>query len=126
MRRLSNSIEDIREIEEIRLNFPLEVVKVYWDYDPETGEFFNFTRMKVKNSNVGSRYLQIQIPYRGHKFNFYAQRLAVLFMTGKLPPENMDVDHINGLKKDNRWCNLRVVTRSDNMLNLPGRKKSAS
>lgn len=45
-------------------------------------------------------------------------------------PEGMVVDHINRNKMDNRKCNLRIVSFSDNMLNVSdqsreNRKKSA-
>lgn len=51
-----------------------------------------------------------------------ANRMAYLYMTGENPPENMDVDHINLDKADNRWANLRLANRSQN--NANSRKRS--
>jgi len=45
----------------------------------------------------------------------YAHRLAFQFMTGR-PPVGQ-VDHINGDRADNRWCNLRDVSQHINLLN---------
>lgn len=36
-------------------------------------------------------------------------------MTSSLPRNH--VDHINGIRSDNRWCNLREATRQENMCN---------
>lgn len=47
-----------------------------------------------------------------------AHRLAFLYMTGAMPPEGVDVDHMNGVRNDNRWANLRQLSRSENMQNL--------
>lgn len=46
-----------------------------------------------------------------------AHRLAFVFMQGALPDYKLDVDHINGNRLDNRWENLRVVSRQVNIQN---------
>ena len=39
---------------------------------------------------------------------YFTHRLAFLYMTGSIPKE---VDHINHVKPDNRWKNLRAANR---------------
>lgn len=45
---------------------------------------------------------------------YYAHRIIWRMMQGEIPN---DIDHINGVRSDNRWGNLREVTRSENLRN---------
>jgi hypothetical protein len=44
-------------------------------------------------------------------------------MTGELPKEQ--VDHINGIKDDNRWINLRGATNGENQQNRKNQKNKS-
>ena len=54
----------------------------------------------------------------------YAHRIAYLFITGNWPEK--DIDHINGIRDDNRWENLRVVNCQENSKNQKIRKNNTS
>ena len=87
------------------------------NYNPETGIFtWISARPKIRIGNIAGGlcdkgYIKIKID--GKKY--FAHRLAWLYMTGELP-EN-DIDHINLIRNDNRFCNLRKATRSQNQGN---------
>lgn len=66
-----------------------------------------------------SGYLAGEILWEGH----LAHRVAVAMSTGEWPKE---VDHINGVKTDNRLVNLRVVDRKGNSRNRPRQRNSTT
>ena len=55
----------------------------------------------------------LRLRYKGDMES--AHRLAFLAMLGRWPEG--DVDHINGIRHDNRWANLREGSGSANMQN---------
>lgn len=102
------------------------------EYEPETGVF----RWKVKRNICGGKVAPGVAAGTRHKdgytvINFSgrmwrAHRLAWLFMTGEVPAKGLEIDHINGDRADNRWSNLRSVTRQQNNYNLGISKRNVS
>jgi hypothetical protein len=96
------------------------------DYNKYTGVFTwkNIKRNTIiKNGDVAgcktkSGYIHILINKKSYK----AHRLAWIFLYGNIPDE-MEIDHINGIRDDNKICNLRLATRSQNGFN---RKKQCN
>ena len=85
-------------------------------YNPETGVFIKnaltkHQKERLAGTNKGSPYTRICINHR----IYMAHRLAWYYMTGS--PPDMLIDHINGDKRDNRFCNLRLADYSQNMMN---------
>lgn len=100
-------------------------LKELLNYDPETGIFTRLTYGKgnfyigsVAGGRTKNRYIAINLD----KKIYLAHRLAHLYMTGKLPKDQ--IDHINNIRDDNRWCNLREATRAENMTNRGPNKNS--
>ena len=98
------------------------------EYNPETGEFRWRVQTRVRRidrvvgttNDSGHRVVWLGTArYRLH-------RLAWLLMTGTWPPEGMDIDHVNMNPGDNRWANLRLATRSQNLMNTTERSDNKS
>ena len=62
-------------------------------------------------------YLDVRI----NKKLYRVHRIIWIMMYGYMPTK--DIDHLNGERADNRLCNLREVSRGDNMHNLRGATK---
>ncbi len=55
---------------------------------------------------------------------YRAHRVIWAMITGAWPPE--EIDHVNGIRDDNRIENLRAVTRAENMRNAAFRSNNTS
>jgi hypothetical protein len=115
-------MSDLREPPLVTRERVLEVL----DYDPGTGVFTwkvdtggRIKKGAIAGSTSSNGYRQIRVDLR----RYQAHRLAWLAMTGAFPPE--EIDHINGVRADNRWANLRAATRSQNCANyIPPRRRN--
>lgn len=87
------------------------------NYNPETGDLtWKVSRRKCRaGAVVGTRtpegYVATGLGGRAQM----AHRVAWMLMTGEMPPAR--VDHINGNRSDNRWCNLRAASDHENAWN---------
>lgn len=117
-----------------RKNTPItvELVKECFSYNPMTGSLIwnirkdrdqswnsRYANKEALNAKNGRGYLSGTIhgkPYRKH-------RIIWLWMTGEHPKY---IDHINHDKTDNRWCNLRNVSKQENEKNIPMHKSNTS
>ena len=95
-----------------------ERLKELFYYSPQFGIFVwkkdSGQRAKsgsIAGTTLANRYISIKIY---GKCNL-AHRLAFLYMTGEFPKNQGD--HINGVRSDNRWNNLRDVTPTENSKN---------
>lgn len=90
-------------------------------YEPETGVFrWRVGRPGCRAGDECGRvsawgYTEIGIDGKLRRAN----RLAVLYMTGQWP--DGVVDHINRVRNDDRWENLRAATHQQNCFNGPAR-----
>ena len=120
--RLDNRIENIavhdRSQEAIKgSKMTLERFKELLHYEPETGHFTWRINSPVATPGFraggghGLGYRSIGLDYK----KYLEHILAWFYMTGEWPQG--EVDHANGDKADNRWCNLRIATRSQNGYN---------
>jgi hypothetical protein len=95
-------------------------------YDPETGEFrWRLGRPKAKAGALAGTVNLAGYRVIGVDGRLYlAHRLAWLIERGKWPAH--EIDHENGTRSDNRWCNLRPATHAENWRNRPRQSNNRS
>lgn len=97
-----------------------EYLHTYLKYNPDTGKFIWIDRPKFAN-NVKIGMEAGSLNFKGYRVQgikgnkYYQHRLAWLYVYGNFPGN--EIDHINGIRDDNRICNLREVTSSQNNWN---------
>lgn len=121
----------------------VEILRKLIDYDPRTGVarwkprpesmFSCGARTPAQKANAwnarfaGSELSWVLTGYRAAEIDgatYLVHRLVWKIMTGEEPPEF--IDHINGVRDDNRWENLRAATRQQNNRNARRRKDNRS
>lgn len=91
-----------------------------WKFDMNKSDRWNTRWANQIAGTKNARYVTVSF----HGQRYFAQRLIWLLVTGEWP--DSDVDHQNGNKCDNRFCNLRLATRSQNNGNSGLRSNNAS
>lgn len=100
-----------------------------YTFDPETGRLFHAKDKRAGNGCVTAKsgapadtyignhgYRVVSFTADGKARKFVAHRVLYTLARGCIP-EGMVIDHINGMRSDNRLGNLRVLTPQENQQN---------
>ena len=89
-------------------------IKRGYTYDPETGNVYSRLKKQVTHKDkYGYIRISTTISYRNN-ISIYAHQFAWYWVNKECVEQ---LDHINGIKNDNRICNLRPVTHQQNQFN---------
>ena len=115
-----------------RKDLAVERLHELFAYDSSTGLFMR----KIATTNKVKATMGMWVPgwlnkagytsFRIDGVAWLAHRLAWLYVHGELPSEGLWIDHKNGVRDDNRINNLRIVTNSENQLNLSSTNKHSN
>lgn len=80
-------------------------------YDPDTGVWISLRTGKRLGIQKSDGYWIVKVD----SVKYRSARLAWFYMTGNWPKEY--VDHINRIRNDDRWINIREATAKENRAN---------
>lgn len=101
-------------------NLTQQDIRKLYDYSSKTGTIQRRDEGVAGMYHATNGYLRLR--YKGKSCS--AHRVIWMYMTGNWPEG--DVDHIDHDRLNNRWCNLRVVSRKENMQNASISKSNKS
>jgi hypothetical protein len=104
----------------------LDKVKIMFSYNKETGEITNLRYGEIYTNKNKKGYIRdIYLMYNGTQYAINGHRLAWFLATGEALHKEEQVDHINHIKHDNRFINLRKCSNAENQRNTLNRGKSS-
>lgn len=103
---------------------PIERLRSLLRLDPDTG-LLHWLAERPNGAKPGdvagwqdrNRYMRVEVD----QVKLAAHRVAWALHTGYWPPDGMQIDHINGIKTDNRPVNLRLANNSENQCSAKSR-----
>jgi len=93
-----------------------DLISERFSYDPETGCVFHKSTGARADWPHNRGYRCVYVCIGGKRKYPLAHRVAFVIMTGRWPFD--EIDHINRVKDDNRWSNLRESTSAENNRNV--------
>ena len=99
-------------------------------FDPATGIFtwkhdspnHRYKAGSIAGSTQSDGYIQISIDGKLYK----RAHLSWFLKTGEWHPKGMIVDHINRVRTDDSWDNLRLITKAENCQNRNMQRNNTS
>ncbi len=86
-------------------------------YNPISGRLTNihgFSSTKGFGNGYSAR---VSVSYKGICYSVNPHRLIYFLKTGVILKKSEQIDHINRIRSDNKWKNLRKCSRKENMQN---------
>lgn len=126
-----NRFSNLYETRNLGLEPTQEFLKTVFLYDETTGIFTWVRPWAASSALIGKRAGSLARHGNGYIVmslggkRYYAHRLAWLYVHGEWP-KTKHLDHINGIKTDNRIGNLREATSRQNSMNCKINKLNTS
>jgi len=107
---------------------PVELLKEHLNYDPLTGllRWKKPQRGRTLGKVAGTRHQggYVQLNFKGHKY--FAHRICwAIYYNEQLAPD-VEIDHLYGIRNDNRISELRKATRQEQKYNQKTQSNSTS
>lgn len=105
-----------------------ENLEPYYIADPYKGEIISRKTGKSIGSVNNKGYVIVDISYKiiGKRTTAKRPRMIWILLNGTIKDDNLVIDHINGIKTDDRLSNLRLVSQSINSLNSNNKIRSTN